>query len=253
MIWDRNPPGSGESAAPTSYTHMSSTVTGPRVAPDPRDIRANNDEVDRLVGQFETPIDRFVRHHRGKLHLLAFLLALAWATPCLPQVLLALPLITLGLAIRAWCSGYLAKNTELCTTGPYAYCRHPMYLANFIIVAGILLAGNNVYMTATGLVLTILVQVFAIRREEALLHYLFGEDYARYCRHTPCVLPWPPRSAAVQGSGQFTWLLARYNGIGEQAAGVLLLLILFAVKALVLAHYGHVYPVTYGLWPPPLG
>ncbi len=232
---------------------MPITDTTPKSIPDTRTIRQSNDEVDRMVSGFERPIDRFVRHHRGKLHLLAFLLALAWATPRFPQVLLGLPLITLGLAIRAWCSGYLAKNTELCTTGPYAYCRHPMYLANFIIVAGILLAGNNVYMTVTGLLLTILVQVFAIRREEVLLHYLFGEDYARYRRHTPCVFPWTPRSAAVQGSGQFTWLLARYNGIGEQAAGLLLLLILFAVKALVLAHYGHVYPVTYGLWPTPLG
>ena len=232
---------------------MPSTYTTPQSIPDTRTIRQSNDEVDRMVSGFERPIDCFLRHHRGKLHLLAFLLALAWATPRFPQVLLGLPLIVLGLVIRAWCAGYLAKNTELCTAGPYAYCRHPMYLANFVVVVGIVLAGNNFYMTVVAMIATIVVQGFAIRREDALLHYLFGEEYTRYCRHTPCVLPWPPRSAVAQGNSRFTWLLAKYNGIGEQAAGVLLLLILFVVKAMVLAHYGHVYPVTYGLWPTPLG
>ncbi len=233
---------------------MSSTATKPGIAPAPGDIRANNAEVDRLVGGFETRVDCFLRHHRGKVHLLTFLLTVAWATPRFPEVLLGLPLVVLGLAIRAWASGCLAKNTELCATGPYAYCRHPMYLANFVIMAGLLVAGNNFYMTAGVLALGILVHVFAIRREEALLHHLFGEDYAEYCRRTPCLLPRLTWSAvAQQDNGRFIWWLAKYNGLGEQVGGVMLLIILFSIKAIILSRLGYVYPVTYGLWPGPPG
>jgi len=206
--------------------------------PDPETIRENNAQVDRLVDGFETRVDRFLRRHRGKLHLLAFVLAVAWATPSLAAILLGLPLIVIGLALRTWASGHLAKNTNLCTAGPYGLCRHPMYLANIIILAGILLAGNNVYMTATGLLLTIAVYVFAIRREEALLSYLFDEDYARYRQTTPCLLPQLTRSHSGSANGRFSWALAWYNGIGEQTGGVVLLIVLFAAKTTLLAHFG---------------
>jgi len=168
-------------------------------------------------------------------------------------ILLGLPLVVVGLALRTWASGYLAKNTRLCTAGPYGLCRHPMYLANLIILAGILMAGNNIYMTATGLLLTIAVYVFAIRREEALLNYLFDEDYTQYCQTTPCLLPRLTCSHSGNANGRFSWALAWYNGIGEQTGGVVLLLILFAVKTTLLAHFGINYAVTYGLWLPPLG
>jgi len=217
---------------------MSRTVTTPGTMPDTESIRENNEAVDRLVDGFESRVDRFLRRHRGKLHLLAFLLAVAWATPTLVAILLGLPLVIVGLVLRTWASGYLAKNTRLCTAGPYGLCRHPMYLANLIILAGILLAGNNVYMTAAGVLLTIIVYVFAIRREEALLHYLFDEDYALYRRTTPCLLPQLTRSHSADGTRRFSWTLAWYNGIGEQTGGVMLLILLFVVKATLLAHFG---------------
>ncbi len=232
---------------------MSQTVTTPGTMPDTETIRENNEAVDRLVDGFESRVDRFLRRHRGKLHLLAFLLAVAWATPNLVAILLGLPLVIVGLGLRTWASGYLAKNTSLCTAGPYAFCRHPMYLANLIILAGVLVAGNNVYMTGTGVVLAIAVYAFAIRREEALLDYLFGEDYARYRRGTSCLLPWFTSAHPLNAEEHFSWALAWYNGIGEQTGGVMLLILLFAVKTVLLAHFGINYAATYGLWLPPLG
>ena len=232
---------------------MSKITTRRQAAPDLTAIRESNREVDRLLTELETPLDRLLRYHRGKLHLLAFLMAVVCALPRFPEVLLGLPVIIIGLAIRTWAAGYLAKNTELCTAGPYAYCRHPMYLANIIIVIGILVAANNFYVTVIALVIAIATYGFSIRREEVLLHRIFGQDYARYCSHTPCLLPRPIRSPGLPATGQFMWSLAWYNGIGEQMGGVLLLVFLFAIKAIVLTHFGYVYPVTYGLWPPLLG
>ncbi len=235
------------------HKFMSETITTPETMPDPETIRENNAQVDRLVDGFESRVDRFLRRHRGKLHLLAFILAVVWATPNWWAILLGLPLVVVGLALRTWASGYLAKNTRLCTTGPYGLCRHPMYLANLIILAGILVAGNNVYMTVTGLLLTVAVYGFAIRREEALLNYLFDEDYAQYRQTTPCLLPRLTHFRRCNANLHFSWALAWYNKIGEQTGGVMLLILLLAVKTVVLAYFGINYAVTYGLWLPPVG
>src|SRR5437870_5215429 len=43
--------------------------------------------------------------------------AIAWS------LLLVIP----GLWLRAYASGYVKKNQELTTTGPYAYTRNPLY------------------------------------------------------------------------------------------------------------------------------
>ncbi len=78
---------------------MSQTVTRPETIPDPETIRENNDAIDRLVDGFESRVDRFLRRHRGKLHLLAFVLAVAWATPSFVPILLGLPLVVVGLGL----------------------------------------------------------------------------------------------------------------------------------------------------------
>ena len=83
---------------------MSQTVTTPETMLDPKTIRENNAEVDRLVDGFESRVDRFLRRHRGKLHLLAFLLAVALATPNLVAILLGLPLVVAGLALHCMVS-----------------------------------------------------------------------------------------------------------------------------------------------------
>src|SRR5215813_1475703 len=45
-------------------------------------------------------------------------------------------LVALGLGIRTLASGYVLKNEELATTGPYAYTRNPLYLGSLILAVG---------------------------------------------------------------------------------------------------------------------
>ena len=42
----------------------------------------------------------------------------------------------LGALIRLWGSGYVRKNDELATTGPYRFVRHPLYTGNLLIAIG---------------------------------------------------------------------------------------------------------------------
>lgn len=67
--------------------------------------------------------------------------------PTLGTWLSGLPLIALGLALRTWAMGHIgiaARAAEvggdtLICSGPYRLFRHPLYLGNFMLVAGVLL------------------------------------------------------------------------------------------------------------------
>ena len=41
-----------------------------------------------------------------------------------------------GLALRAWASGHIRKNSELAVSGPYAYTRNPLYLGSAMLALG---------------------------------------------------------------------------------------------------------------------
>lgn len=48
-----------------------------------------------------------------------------------------------GETIRMWASGYVMKNKELATNGPYAYVRHPLYVGNILLLVGFSLASSQ--------------------------------------------------------------------------------------------------------------
>jgi len=48
-----------------------------------------------------------------------------------------------GLLLRMWASGYLRKNDQLATAGPYAHTRNPLYLGSFLIGLGFTVAAGR--------------------------------------------------------------------------------------------------------------
>lgn len=59
---------------------------------------------------------------------------LAW--PTWRSIVLGILVAAIGIVIRALASGYVKKNDELTTTGPYAYSRNPLYVGSMVIGAG---------------------------------------------------------------------------------------------------------------------
>ncbi|MGQ9778865.1 MAG: methyltransferase family protein [Bacillota bacterium] len=49
----------------------------------------------------------------------------------------ALVLVGLGMAVRLWAAGYIHKNEEVTTSGPYGLVRHPLYLGSFCLGLGL--------------------------------------------------------------------------------------------------------------------
>jgi protein-S-isoprenylcysteine O-methyltransferase Ste14 len=113
----------------------------------------------------------------------------AWFSRPTPQSMaLGVPLSLLGLALRAWAAGCLAKNRQLATGGPYAYTRNPLYIGTLLVAAGLAVASRSVGLAALFTVVFLLVYLPVIQNEEQHLRKIFPE-YAEYADRVPALLP----------------------------------------------------------------
>ena len=109
--------------------------------------------------------------------------------------------IALGLGLDLWAMAtmMLARTNilpnraagRLVTQGPFAISRNPIYLGNTTLMFGIGLAWNALWFLPLALCGAALVEMLAIRREEAHLALLFGPEWAAYAAKTPRWLKWP--------------------------------------------------------------
>jgi hypothetical protein len=98
-------------------------------------------------------------------------------------------LAALGLALQSWSKAVLRRNRELSASGPYAICRHPFYLGNFVFDLGLCVMSGNPWLVAAYPFLFWLGYRSTIRHEEALLRRLFGRAHVAFCQHTPRLCP----------------------------------------------------------------
>ncbi|MBI3650930.1 MAG: isoprenylcysteine carboxylmethyltransferase family protein [Acidobacteria bacterium] len=120
--------------------------------------------------------------------LLAPLLILA-AQPTPRSLLIGAALSLIGLLLRAWASGYLKKNQELTTTGPYAHTRNPLYFGTFIMAAGIAISTDAWWFVALFMALYLLIYVPVMQAEAATLAKLFPHEFALYSQRVPMFVP----------------------------------------------------------------
>ena len=71
-------------------------------------------------------------------------------------------------------------TTAIVRSGPYRFSRNPIYLAYSLLLLGIALWVNSVWLLATLGVAVALMHFFVIRREEEYLERRFGLEYLRY-------------------------------------------------------------------------
>ena len=110
------------------------------------------------------------------------------ARPTLATLSMSLMLVLPGLWLRAYAAGYVRKNAELTTTGPYAYTRNPLYLGSMSIAFGFGAASGNWLLLALLAVLFLAIYLPTIQGEEQYLraHFVSFDDYAA---RVPRLLP----------------------------------------------------------------
>lgn len=74
---------------------------------------------------------------------------------------------------------------ELITRGPFRVSRNPIYLGNTITLAAMGFAFANLWYTLAAIVMAVLLDRLAIRREEAHLAARFGRAWQDYAAKTP--------------------------------------------------------------------
>ena len=110
--------------------------------------------------------------------------------PSVPfQHYIALSLIILGLSTRMYASGFVLKNKELSTTGPYAFMRHPLYTGNIMILIGLCLINGFFWSFLTALIFFWFYYPPAIEYEDRKLKSLFPETWENWANKTPALVP----------------------------------------------------------------
>jgi len=93
------------------------------------------------------------------------------------------------LLAKSWGILYEAQRRhEMAISGPYAYVRHPQYLAFVMIMSGFLVQWPTL---VTLIIFPVLVTMYVrlARREEHEVAAEFGDEYARYAALTPGFIP----------------------------------------------------------------
>ncbi|RMG49371.1 MAG: DUF3108 domain-containing protein [Acidobacteria bacterium] len=150
-----------------------------------------------------------------------------------PRSLLIGGLISLlGLGMRAWAAGYIRKDEQLTTWGPYAYLRHPLYVGSFLLGLGVTVASGDVILVVSFVILFILLFSSAMVREASHLRELFPEEYPRYERAVPAFFPRLTPYRAGKGR-PYSFQLYRSHREYRVGFGLAVIIAILLVKAVM--------------------
>jgi protein-S-isoprenylcysteine O-methyltransferase Ste14 len=149
----------------------------------------------------------------------------AWISrPTVRSLGIGIPISIVGILLRAWAAGHLAKNKRLATSGPYAYTRNPLYLGTLLVGAGLAAASRSWILAVVFAAVFGLIYLPAIELEEQHLRQLFPE-YAHYAKSVPRLRP-RFQSAAETTRFQFSLYLRNreYQALAGYLAGIAFLI-----------------------------
>lgn len=152
---------------------------------------------------------RELRYHEIARQLLAVVLILLYTvtartTPFLATVGLSLALA--GTLFRLYASGFIVKNKELATSGPYALVRHPLYTGNILILVGFALANGTLWSLPVALAFFWFYYPTAIEYEDRKLHGIFRDRWERWAQNVPALVP---ALGNVKAMGGGSWSFAK--------------------------------------------
>lgn len=155
------------------------------------------------------------------------------ARPDWVSLTLGAAVAALGLFLRAMASGHVKKDEELAMTGPYAYCRNPLYLGSIIIAIGFAVASRDVWVALGMVALFLFIYIPVIRAEEDFLRGHFPE-YIDYARRVPRLLPGTIWLSGL--TSEFSSALYRQHREYNACIGAAAMLAALVVKVLWFPH-----------------
>ena len=138
---------------------------------------------------------RELRYHEFSRQSIGFILVSIFCFETSPDSIfpyasyIAISLIFLGLATRMFASGFVLKNKELSTTGPYAFMRHPLYTGNIMILIGLCLINGFLWSFISAFIFFWFYYPTAIEYEDRKLKSLFPDSWEEWDSITPALMP----------------------------------------------------------------
>jgi protein-S-isoprenylcysteine O-methyltransferase Ste14 len=115
--------------------------------------------------------------------------------------IIGLILIMLWICWHSWCIRTISRwwrHDQLCTTGPYRFVRHPIYAGGVLLGSiGMTLMFNSWIMLPLPVLMYATYSIL-VRKEEAMMTAVFGEEYKRYAANTGRLFPRIPREKKRQ-------------------------------------------------------
>ncbi len=128
------------------------------------------------------------------------LMIIYFARPENAYLPLGITSLLIGELVRIWAVSYAGGETRtrnvgapaLCSSGPYAFVRNPLYVGNMFMYVGIVMiagAANVWLMAATTFAFFLIQYSLIISLEEETLEKLFGSAYDEYKENVPAIFP----------------------------------------------------------------
>jgi len=181
---------------------------------------------------------RFVFRTRGLYMFVALAVSMGikyflGGTTTLPLLILGLFVLAVVQAFRMYSASFLwgrqavaqVEADFLCTSGPYAYVRNPLYMGNFLIGIGLSIAINEWYAYVLFMISYVAVYSIVIPYEERFLEEKFRDVYREYKAHTGRLLP---KLKGYKGSVNVTPNY-RAGVLGEIHVPIILAIFLFVI------------------------
>lgn len=108
-------------------------------------------------------------------------------------------IVVIGCLVRIYASGYIVKNRQLATDGPYSLVRHPLYTGNLLVLIGFTIAAGRWWAPLVALAFWWFYYPTAISYEDRKLHKIFGGAWEQWSATVPAVIPrrlWPAGPAS---------------------------------------------------------
>jgi protein-S-isoprenylcysteine O-methyltransferase Ste14 len=157
-------------------------------------------------------------------------LVVVLARPTPRSILLGLPLVLLGEAVRVWASGHIEKTTRLATGGPYAHSRNPLYLGSVLLALGVAVACASPWVVLAVALYFLAFYPSVMREEAGFLSRKFPE-YTTWAGAVP--LFWPRLRPAGPRESRFEWVRVGVNREWRTAAALPLVAALLYARSLL--------------------
>ena len=160
---------------------------------------------------------------RVPLGFVAGVVVLALARPTPMSLAVGTAVALAGEACRLWAAGHLEKSREVTRSGPYRWCRHPLYVGSSVMGIGVSIAARSAIAAALTIVYMAVSFHAAMTTEEAFLRQQFGSQYEEYCRGLAAI---PDR--------RFSWSRAWRNREYRAFAGIAAVFAILVLKTVIL-------------------